>query len=823
MLPETQVKNIFNQRLTQKEKDANEQEYYKTQLDLLDSKSFSKVNTFDHGRVSEYKRKKVNYELFNNKLNLEDFSYVCQPFGSEVGELPAQMANRDIISGKLKALFGMEAKRPFTWGIIAVNEDATSRKEEETFGRLRDFVIAQIMQPIQMQIEMKYQAQLQGGKLNSDQQQQIQQQIQAEIQSATPPEVMKYMTRTHKDPAEVLASQIMKYLMQKETISDKFLKGFKHGCISGEEIYWVGLINNEPTLRVINSLYFDYQKSPDQEFIEDSEWAVTEYRMTAAQLISQFRSDLTDAQIDDIYANYPMGSPTRIISQDNLFSFDDERYDNTIRVLYAEWKGERKVGFLTVINEDGELDTILVNEDYKLNSSQGDVEIDWQWIPEVHHGYKICISEAIHIGMGAIPGQHKDLDNLNECKLRFIGVVYDNMNSDVTSLVDRMKAYQYYYNIIMYRIELLLASDKGKILMMNIKAIPKSAGIDLTKFQYFLESTKIAYFNPSEEGNKGNPTSVGDIAKEIDMSLASTISQYIDMATYIEARCGDSVGITNAVEGQTEAQEAVRNAQSNLVQGSNILEPYFQLHNQAKRNVLQCLIETAKIGYATGNPRKIPFILDDMSAAMLDLSEVNQLLLDNSTYGIFIGDTTNDNDAKVQVQQLAHAAMQNQQIDLLDVVKVLRSTDIQEAEENLEVGTMKQQQLTAQNQSQQQQAQAQNDQAQRAHEKEQWQHEKDMIVLKAKLDKDTKVEVATIGALAFDPNKNEDGDDQLDVLQVARDGVDAHIKLRQQALAEKAQANKDDNEKQKLKIDDKKVDVDSKKVDVMKQKKVATS
>lgn len=804
-------RNPYNQRVTQKQKDADEQAYYKEQLDLLDSKSFSRVNTFDGGRVSEYKRKKVNYELFNNKLNLEDFSYVCQPFGSEIGELPAQMANRDIISGKIKALLGMEAKRPFTWKVIAVNEDATSRKEQETFGRIRDFVIAQIMQPIQQQIELKYQEQVQGKKLNSDQQQQIQQQIQQEIQSATPPEVMKYMAREYQDPAEVLSRQIMKYLMQKETIPDKFLKGFKHGCISGEEVYWVGLINNDPVFRVINSLYFDYAKSPDQEFIEDSEWGVAEYRMTPSQLISQFREELTDSQIDDIYENYPLGSPTRIISQDNLFTFDDENYDNTIRVLYCEWKGERKIGFMTVVNEDGELDTIIVNEDYKLNTQNGDVEIDWQWIPEVHHGYKICLAEAIYLGLGPIPGQHKDLDNLNDCKLRFIGVCYDNMNSQTTSLVDRMKAYQYYYNIIMYRIELLLASDKGKILMMNLNAIPKSAGIDLKRFQFFLESNKIAFFNPNEEGNKNNNGSVGDIAKEIDMSLASDISKYIEMATYIEARCGESVGITNAIEGQTSANEAVRNAQSNLVQGSNILEPYFQLHNQAKRNVLQRLIETAKVGYATGKPRKIAYVLDDMSTELINLDEINQQLLDDSTYGIFVGDSTNDANAKLQVEQLAHAAMQNQQIDLLDIVKIIRSDDIQEAEELLEVGTQKQQQIQAQNQQAQSQQEAQNEQAQRAHEKEQWAHDEAMLDKKIEGDRITRVQVATISALAFDPDKDEDQDGQLDVLQVARDGVDAHIKLRKQALDEKKQADDNTNTKEKLKIEDKKVGVMAKK------------
>jgi hypothetical protein len=34
----------------------------------------------------------------------------------------------------------------------------------------------------------------------------------------------------------------------------------------------------------------------------------------------------------------------------------------------------------------------------------------------------------------------------------------------------------------MYRIEMLMASDKGKILMMNINSIPTSSGINLEKF-----------------------------------------------------------------------------------------------------------------------------------------------------------------------------------------------------------------------------------------------------------------------------------------------------------------------------------------------------
>jgi len=114
------------ERLSINQKNANNKAWYKQQADSLDVKH-TDINTGNHG-ISEYKRMKVNYDLFNNILNIRDFEYVCRPFGSEVGELPAQMVNRDIVSGKIKAILGMELKKPFSWSVIATNPEATTRK-----------------------------------------------------------------------------------------------------------------------------------------------------------------------------------------------------------------------------------------------------------------------------------------------------------------------------------------------------------------------------------------------------------------------------------------------------------------------------------------------------------------------------------------------------------------------------------------------------------------------------------------------------------------------------------------------------------------------
>jgi hypothetical protein len=251
-----------------------------------------------------------------------------------------------------------------------------------------------------------------------------------------------------------------------------------------------------------------------------------------------------------------------------------------------------------------------------------------------------------------VPGQHKDLTNLYECKLSYIGSTYDNLNSSTTSLVDRMKYYQYFFNILWYRIELLIGSDDGKSLLLNANLIPKSSGLDIEKWMYYFKVNKLGLLDPTEEGNKGNQN-IGEAAKEIDMSLVSDIQKYMQLAEYIERRCGESVGITKQIEGQIGTEEAVRNTQQALVQSANILEPYFDMHNLIKRNVLQALIETAKVAYSELQPKSLSYALDDMSVAMLT---PDYELLENSTYGLFVSNSMKADETLQTMQQLSHAA-----------------------------------------------------------------------------------------------------------------------------------------------------------------------
>ena len=76
------TRNITDkQTLSEFQKNASEKLWYREKMDMLDSKRDTYAYSVIDG-ISDYKRMKVNYDLYNNILNLKDFEYVCKPFGA---------------------------------------------------------------------------------------------------------------------------------------------------------------------------------------------------------------------------------------------------------------------------------------------------------------------------------------------------------------------------------------------------------------------------------------------------------------------------------------------------------------------------------------------------------------------------------------------------------------------------------------------------------------------------------------------------------------------------------------------------------------------
>lgn len=825
---EKYYKNKKSELLSRAEKEAKDKEWYKRSADAYMSNATA-VN-YQNGPVSEEKRIQTNYDLFNGIVDIKELEYVCNPLGSnKVGELPAKMTNKDITSPKISALLGMEMKRPFSTTLIAVNPEATTRKEQEYFGRINQFVVDSIMEPIRQQIEIAHEEELANRELTDEERQAIMQKISQEIEKQTPPEVKKYMERKHQDPAEILYQQLLSYLTKKLNIEMAFNKVFKYGLLSGYELAYVGAFNGEPVVWALDPKYYRTHKSPDTDFLEDNEWATYDYYMSPNKAIKLFKNDLTKKQLN-ILARYRNNHNTenepfyvedgiseQFYSEDDLFSiagqsedFDRREY---LKVTHVVWKALREFKFLTYMDENGETQEMLVDELYELNEDYGDIKIESEWLPEAYEAWVFDTDEKIYTRMQPLEGQNQDIDNLGDSKLPYYGARHSDMGGTVTSIMDRIKHFQYYYNMLWYKFELLAASDKGKKVMMNINNVPDSANFDLEKWQYYMEATPYMWY--ADDPTVGGYSDANTIAKVIDLSYAGQMNQYIEMMEYVRTQAGRTIGVTEAIEGQASANQSVRNNQQNLVQNQNILEPYFNLHDHVKKNILQALINVAKSAYSNYDKEYLSFVLDDMTVGML---KMDKELLSTSIIGLFIANSAKAQEAMQEIKGLAHAAMQNQKAELSDIAKLFRQDGILEAQEILEKAERERAELEERMATRKEEAQKELMQMESNENKEEHEREKEIIILKEEEKRKTEMVKGMLLGASFNPEVDNDSDGQNDYLQMLDKFQDNQFKFENLDLAKSKFEHQKDVDNKKVKQADKKLALDEKKIKASKGK-----
>ena len=154
---------------------------------------------------------------------------------------------------------------------------------------------------------------------------------------------------------------------------------------------------------------------------------------------------------------------------------------------------------------------------------------EWFWKNDAWEGVRI--GADIYVGIRSKPNQRVRMDNPYYTKLGYTGFIYEATNSKSVSLVDRLKSYQYLYDIISWKLQIVFGSDMGKLMLMDMAQIPRSEGVSLEQWMYYLKENKIAFINSFEESNKGTKQgqhSTFNQFQTIDMSLTNSVQQYIN-------------------------------------------------------------------------------------------------------------------------------------------------------------------------------------------------------------------------------------------------------------------------------------------------------
>ena len=723
---------------------AKTKEWRKTCVNWADSKTFFNYSPVRKSVI----HKKINYDLLNGRLHMEDLMAIINPENIQADYSPDRIQHYPIINSKLNVLRGEESKRVFDFKVVVTNPNAVSEIEENKKQQL----LASLQQMISDSSTSEEEFNQEVEKLND------------------------YYRYQWQDFREQRASYLLNHYMKEYNIPFMFNQGFMDGMTVGEEIYRCSIVGGEPFIERINPLKIRVFKSGYSNRIEDADIIIIEDYWSPGRVIDTFYDVLSKKDMDYI-ENLPDNvGQTASDAMDNL----DERYNfvhramvndeaspdgfyfdpvnlfsdsmvNTLlpydlagnlRVLQIYWKSRRKIK--KVKSYDPQTGDAVFNfypETYICNKNLGEEEETF-WINEAWEGTKI--GESIYVNMRPCPIQYNRLSNPSRCHFGIVGSIYNLNESRPFSLVDMMKQYNYLYDVIHDRLNKMMARNWGKIIQLDLAKIPDEWNID--KWFYYATRMGLAVSDSFNEGKSGAAT--GKLAASlnnaqsgvIDADWGNNIQQYINLLTFIKAEMSEVAGISPQREGQISNRETVGGVERATLQSAHITEWLFTIHDDVKRRALECFLETAKIALK-GRSKKFQYILPDNSMQIMNIDGDEFAEAD---YGLVVDSSDSMQKLNQQIETLAQAALQNQLLSFSTIMKLYGSASLAEKQRMVENDEARIKEEAQQAQNQQVQAQQQQIQA----EQEAKMRELEQENLLNERDNETKLLIAQINAKA---------------------------------------------------------------------------
>lgn len=761
----------------------------KAHLDWADSKTFFNYSLVRKSVI----HKKINYDLLNGKLHMSDIELVLNPDSIKAGFVPDRIQHYPIMNSKLNVLRGEESRRVFDYRVIVTNPNAISEiennKKEELLQNLQKLMADTSKSEEEFNQELE--------KLND------------------------YYTYEWQDMREIRGNAILNHYVKEYNIPLLFNNGFMDAVTVGEEIYQCDIVGGEPVIERLNPLKVRIFKSGYSNKIEDADIIIIEDYWSPGRVIDTYHDVLSKKDIEYI-ENIPdhIGQAS-IDSMDNIderfgyvnnhmvgeeistdgFYFDPFNlfsdsisnsllpYDlaGNIKVLRMYWKSRRRIKKVKSYDpETGEEVYNFFPETYIIDKDNGEEEQIF-YINEAWEGTKI--GTDIYVNMRPRVVQYNRLSNSSRCHFGIIGSIYNLNDSRPFSLVDMMKRYNYFYDVIHDRLNKIMARNWGKLLRLDLAKIPKKW--DIEKWMYYAKVNGIAVEDSFKEGNIGAAS--GKLAGAlnnsssgvIDAEFGNSIQSQINLLEFIKMEMSEVVGITRQREGQISNRETVGGVERATLQSSHITEWLFVVHDDVKRRVLECFLETAKIAFK-GRSKKFQYILSDNSMRIMDIDGDEFAEAD---YGLVVDNSQGAQELAQKLDMLAQAALQNQTLSFSTIMRLYNSSSLAEKQRLVEKDEQAIQARNAQAQQQQMQAQQQIVQLENEQRLAEMQQKEQANIR----DNETKIIVAQIQASSKEDgiSEPETNEDRANLREKIRE-FDEKMRLEKEKLSFEREKHSDD-------------------------------
>lgn len=779
--------NIFpDQFKTEKEK--KDESWIKNTMDYFANKAYAE---YVKNRDTFVK----NYDLVKGILRMEDFYQEPQvrSFTDVVAadlELPSYVKMYSIITTPLNELVGEISKRPDTFRVKAFDDDSKSEELQFKTEILQEYVMSQARQKIMMKVAME------GEELSEE-----------EIEQMTFEQV-KDVLDSYTSVAEKWANHILTCQKAEFNLKEKSEDAFRDMLISAREFYHIYEDNSKLgfNIEVANPKNTWFLTTPDRKWISDptgraqGAYAAGTVQVMELSEIIESIPDLTKEEIDHLRSSLQdyglinvresnLGNPDAIPGTDSVMydTFDplvlqtrmmieSEMKENNdglkdflgltsnvssfgykYVVVRAYWISKRKIGKVIYIDEIGNEQSILVDENYKSGAIPTQQSLEWGWVNEWYQGTKIG-PDIYHV---------KPFKLLSYCPI--IGTTFEVKNTEAKSLIDLMKPFQVLYNVCMNQLYRLLEKEVGKVYLTSIRHIPVPKDGDaqdaLDVWEMEARNRGVVFIDDSPENLK-SPSSFNQF-RDIDLTRTQEIQSRYTLAQQLKNECWELVGMSRQRLGSIQASESATGTNAAIEQSYAQTEPLFVAHEYVLGQLYQAIIDAALYVESKKPQSTLSYVTDEGESAFV---QVNGSDLKFRDLKVFLTNRPEDTQVFNEIRQLSQAVLQNGG-SLYDVIELYTTKSIRQMKKSFkDLRDQQMQMQQAQMQQQQQQLEQQREIAAAQLQQEQLLKDQEMQNenYQNELDRINKKEIALIAAESKAQLPDVNTNEVPDVLEISR-------------------------------------------------------
>lgn len=776
--------------LSKKNKDWRE-----AQVDYVIGATYSSSSA----KTAEDMNKSINLYLGN--FDIEDIRYVVNPFDVEDG-FPATPHNINIIKPKVDLLIGEEINTRLPLRVLCTSQKASEEINSKMVNDLTTFMLQMAISKMDDQTLADFDQKVKSGEISD------------------PKEILGLSgSLEYKSLIEESARSLLEYISQKSGLKDVFTSGFFNLLWAGKSLYHVSIQSGNPVIENVNPIEFRnvYSSNNSSELyrrIEDSEMICRTVYMTPTEVYDRLYHLCTEKDLDDILALTSSGQsrmayknvrePDYIHIKMNKLDIPST-IDGMVPVYHVLWKSFKKIGFLTYQNEDGTVSSEIVSEDYVKTGNE--ISLTWDWIPEIWEGYRV--SDSIYLGVNPLQYQYMNKENILDQKMPYFGIELVGSKS----IIDLLKPLQYLYIIVWYRLELALARDKGKILSMDVRKVPKSLGVDVNKWLHLLSSVGVNFYNPDETGwdndedNRADRSNDGKMIQSEDLSMSNTIASYVQILEMIEGVAEHITGISRQRSGFIKSSEYVGAVQQSIGQSNLITENIFDAHDSCRTAVVRYFLNMAKDYYYDTDNKFLSYITSDGARNAVNLSD--DFFYED--YDVFAVSSRQESKDLELIKQLYQPAMQNG-MSLSDIAEIISLNSTKAIHGKLK--EIEERRIMEMQRAQEAEMQRENELLELKRNEAEIESQLRMQELeleKYKIDttNSTKIAVAELQALGF-ANNNSENSEEDSIINRAKSLSDISNKRAKEYMEQIKEANKNSLKRAEISLKKEKIAADKK-------------